>query len=70
MFYGSGNIFYFLNDFCIIFVKESEFTVSTLSNNNVFFFFLIDIKGKDVNARHVGMVISSVKRIRKHGFYS
>ena len=35
-----------------------------------FFFFLIDIKGKDVNARHVGMVISSVKRIRKHGFYS
>ena len=36
----------------------------------MFFFFLIDIKGKDVNARHVGMVISSVKRIRKHGFYS
>ena len=31
--------FIFLNDFCIIFVKESEFTVSTLSNNNVFFFF-------------------------------
>lgn len=59
-------IFFFLK---MIFVLFCEFTVSTLSNNNVFFF-LIDIKGKDVNARHVGMVISSVKRIRKHGFYS
>jgi hypothetical protein len=59
-------IFFF---FKMIFVLFCEFTVSTLSNNNVFFF-LIDIKGKDVNARHVGMVISSVKRIRKHGFYS